>query len=187
MPEEVLNSLLAHTRVQLHQSAGDSLHGLCARDPILEGGSPQVCPLQMEAQQTILILHPHLCTSYMLKYTVIPLYNVAATYPWREPARLTSFVCIAQRHGLLWCCQIHRAGRHHCGCCCRCDHLVLGSLVLIGRVANYICRESGLLQRALIVLLPFFAVLTGTVYSGASLYLCPSVCVHLHHLLVLWV
>lgn len=40
----------------------------------------------------------------MLKYTVIPLYNVAATYPWREPG-ITSFVGMVQRHGLVWCCR----------------------------------------------------------------------------------
>ena len=123
-----------------------------------------------------------------------------------QPAGIISFVCIAWRHDLVWCCsllgshhlsalhedmaltlQVQGAGRHHCSGCCRCDHFVFGSVVLVGCAANHICRESSLLPRALSILLPFFAFLSGTVYCGASVYLCPSVCVHLHHLLVLWV
>ena len=34
--EEVLYSVLAHTRVQLHQSAGDNHPGLCAGNIVLE-------------------------------------------------------------------------------------------------------------------------------------------------------
>lgn len=66
-------------------------------------------------------------------------------------------------------------------------HSIFGSLVLPECAASCISRESGVLQRAVILLLQFCAVPTGTVYRGASIHICPSMCLQLHCLLVLWV
>ena len=75
----------------------------------------------METRQTILLLHPHLCASYMPKY--MPLYTIAVECPWREPVGVMSFVCIAWGQALIWCCSL--LGSHHVSAL-RADRLLFG-------------------------------------------------------------
>ena len=74
-------------------------------------------------------------------------------------------------------------------CCCgrrERYHHFLGSSVCAERPARDLSGKSGVLQRASIVLLSFFAFLTGAMYSGAALHHCSGVRVQLHCVLVRW-
>ena len=82
--------------------------------------------------------------------------------------------------------QVFRTGRDCCRGRSQCYHHFLGSSVCAERPTRHLSGKSCVLQRAGFILLPFFAFLTGAVYSRAALHLRPGMCVQLHCVLVCW-
>ena len=105
--------------------------------------------------------------------------------PWSAPVNASSSNQVAEIMGVVVT-QAIRTGRDkRGGCSQRCDNL-LGGAVCSKCAPRHISGAGGLLQGAIIILLPLFAILTRTVHCGSPIHLCPGVCVQLYRLLVLW-